>query len=312
MPSAREPRERDDHAQPRDRDAALNLVTPPLAKPIAPGLHVVSTPIGRLRDVTLQALDVLAAADAVLAEDTRKTRRLCDAFGIKTPLERYDDHGGAKARPGIIARLRDGATFALVSDAGTPLVSDPGYKLVKEAAEAGAPVYAAPGPSALLAALAVSGLPTDRFLFAGFAPVKAAQRRLTFAELASVPATLVFYESGPRLAASLADMADVFGDRPAAVARELTKLYEETRRSGLVALAGVYSQEEPPKGEIVVVVGPPAPAGPWDEAAVDAALAGRLETAPLKELAAEIAEAAGWPRRDVYARGLALKARGGA
>jgi 16S rRNA (cytidine1402-2'-O)-methyltransferase len=305
MSSAREPRERGEPAQLRARDAS-----PPQDLPrLDPGLYVVSTPIGRLRDVTLQALDVLAAADAVLAEDTRQTRRLCDAFGIKAKIERYDDHTGAEARPKILARLKEGAALALVSDAGTPLVSDPGYKLVKEAAEAGAAVFAVPGASAVLAALATAGLPTDRFLFAGFLPAKQAGRRAELAELASVPATLVFYETGPRLAAALADMADVLGDRPAAVARELTKLYEETRRAPLGALARAYAEEGGPKGEIVVVVGPPAPATAWDDDAVDAALAARLDSAPLKTLAAEIAEAAGRPRREIYARGLALKER---
>jgi 16S rRNA (cytidine1402-2'-O)-methyltransferase len=302
MSSEREARDEGSEAQP--------LPAAPAPRPLAPGLYVVSTPIGRLRDVTLKALDVLAAADAVLAEDTRQTRRLCDAFGVKAKIERYDDHIGAEARPGIIARLRDGAALALVSDAGTPLVSDPGYKLVKEAAEAGVEVYAIPGASAVLAALTVSGLPSDRFLFAGFLPPKQAARRATLAELAPTPATLIFFETGPRLAESLADMAELLGDRPATVARELTKLHEEARRGTLAGLARDYAGEPAPKGEIVVVIGPPAPAAAWDAAAVDAAIVRRLGASPIKELAAEIAEAAGWPRREVYARALALKERG--
>lgn len=302
MSSEREARDEGSEAQP--------LPAAPAPRPLAPGLYIVATPIGRLRDVTLKALDVLAAADAVLAEDTRQTRRLCDAFGIKARIERYDDHVGAEARPEIVARLQAGAALALVSDAGTPLVSDPGYKLVKEAAEAGVEVFAIPGASAVLAALTVSGLPTDRFLFAGFLPPKPGARKATLAELAPTPATLVFFETGPRLAESLADMAEVLGDRPATVARELTKLHEEARRGTLAGLARDYAEQAPPKGEIVVVIGPPAPAAAWDEAAVDAALEGRLTSAPIKALAAEVAEASGWSRRDVYARALALKDRG--
>jgi 16S rRNA (cytidine1402-2'-O)-methyltransferase len=303
MPSEREPREPPARAQPLNKADAGELL---------PGLYVVATPIGRLRDVTLQALDVLAAADAVLAEDTRRTRRLCDAFGIEARIERYDDHSGAESRPRFLARLKEGAALALVSDAGTPLISDPGYKLVKEAAEAGVAVFAIPGPSAVLAALTVSGLPTDRFLFAGFLPAKQAARRTALAELAPTRATLVVFETGPRLAESLADMAAVLGDRAAVVARELTKLHEETRRDSLAALARAYAEQAPPKGEIVIVIGPPGETPAWDDAAVDAALVPRLENTPLKTLAAEIAEAAGRPRREVYARALALKAaRGG-
>jgi 16S rRNA (cytidine1402-2'-O)-methyltransferase len=272
-------------------------------------LYIVATPIGRLRDVTLEALDVLSSADAILAEDTRSTRRLCDAFGIKARIERYDDHSGAEVRPGILTRLEGGAALALVSDAGTPLVSDPGYKLVREAADRGIEVFAVPGASAVLAALTVSGLPTDRFLFAGFPPPKSAARRTTLAELALVPATLVLFETGPRLAESLADMAAVLGNRPAAVARELTKMHETVRRGPLSELARQYAGEPPPRGEIVVVVGPPQRAAAWDDAAVDAALAPRLGE-PLKTLAAEVAEIAGRPKREVYARALALRGRG--
>lgn len=302
MPSEREPREPPAGAQPLVQAVAGELL---------PGLYIVATPIGRLRDVTLKALDVLAAADAVLAEDTRRTRRLCDAFGIPAKIERYDDHTGAAARPGVIARLKDGAALALVSDAGTPLISDPGYKLVKEAAEAGVAVFAIPGPSALLAALTVSGLPTDRFLFAGFLPAKSGARRAALAELAETRATLVLFETGPRLAESLADMADVLGDRTAVVARELTKLHEETRRDDLAALARAYALEDPPKGEIVVVVAPPGERAAWDDAAVDAALAPRLADTPLKTLAGEVAEASGRSKREIYARALVLKAARG-
>jgi len=298
MSSANEPMERGDAAQPLsiDRQAALS-----------PGLHVVSTPIGRLRDMTLRALDVIAAADVVLVEDTRVTRRLCDAYGLKPRLERYDDHTAPRERPRIVERLKDGAAIALVSDAGTPLVSDPGYKLVRDAIAAGVDVFAVPGASAVLAGLTVAGLPTDRFLFAGFPPAKSAARRAFFAEVAATPATLAFYESGPRLAASLADMAVVFGDRAAVVARELTKFYEEARRGSLSELAAAYKEEGPPRGEIVVLVAPPSPEEAWDDARVDAALSVRLDEGPLKPLAAEIAEASGRPKRDIYARAIALK-----
>ncbi|MGD2132520.1 MAG: 16S rRNA (cytidine(1402)-2'-O)-methyltransferase [Maricaulaceae bacterium] len=272
---------------------------------------MVSTPIGRLRDITLHALDVLAAADIVLCEDTRVTRRLCDAFGINAKLERYDDHTGARARPEILKRLQNGGAVALASDAGTPLVSDPGYKLVKEAAELGVDVFAAPGPSAALAALTVAGLPTDRFLFAGFPPAKSGARDAMLTELAGAPSTLVFFESGPRLAESLAAMAEVFGDRPACVARELTKMHEEARRGTLKTLAAAYAEASPPKGEIVIVVGPPEAEARWDAAAVDAALKARLDASPLKPLATEVADASGWTRREVYARALALKHAGG-
>lgn len=302
MPSPREPMEPGADAQPASTALSIDAEAA-----LAPGLYVVSTPIGRLRDITLRALDVLASADVVLAEDTRVTRRLCDAYGLKPALERYDDHADARDRARILARIAEGASVALVSDAGTPLVSDPGFKLVRAAIEEGLSVIAVPGASAALAALAVAGLPTDRFVFAGFPPAKSGGRRALFEEWTAAPATLVFYETGPRLAASLADMAAVFGDRPAVVARELTKLYEETVPGALPALAARYAADGPPKGEIVVLVAPPKAPAAWDAARVDAALAERLDEGPLKPLAAEIAAAAGWSKRDVYARAVALK-----
>ena len=220
--------------------------------PLAPGLYVVATPIGNLRDITLRALDVMAAADVVLAEDTRVTGKLLSLYGLSAKLERYDEHGAERARPRILAALAQGKRVALVSDAGTPLVSDPGYRLVREAAQEGHPVFAIPGASALLAGLSVAGLPSDRFLFAGFPPPKSAARRTFLEELAGIRATLIFFEGGSRLAASLADMAAVLGDREAVVCRELTKLYEEVRRGTAAELvewatAGV-------KGEICIVV----------------------------------------------------------
>src|SRR6516165_6662231 len=241
--------------------------------PLAPGLYLVATPIGNLRDITLRALDVLSAADLVLAEDTRVGGKLLSAFGLSNKLERYDEHAAERARPKVMATLAEGGRVALVSDAGTPLVSDPGYRLVREAAGAGHRVYPIPGASALLAGLSVAGLPTDRFLFAGFPPPKSAARRSFFEELAGVRATLVFFEGGSRLAASLADMTAVLGDREAVVCRELTKLYETVVRGPLDTLAA-DPQFEAPKGEIVVLVAP-----------------GRIEAAGPAEADAALAEA---------------------
>jgi 16S rRNA (cytidine1402-2'-O)-methyltransferase len=283
------------------------MARPPKINVLEPGLYVVATPIGNLRDITLRALDVLAGADLILAEDTRVAGKLLAAHGLKGRLERYDEHAAARARPKALAALAAGAKVALVSDAGTPLVSDPGYRLVREALAAGFAVHPIPGPSALLAALTVAGLPTDRFLFAGFPPPKAAARRAAFADLAAVRATLIFYEGGPRLAASLADMAAVFGPREAAVARELTKLHETVLRGPLDALAADPRLAEP-KGELVVLVGPGE-----DRAATqgeaDAALAEALTRGGPAEAASEVAKALGLPRRELYARALALKAR---
>lgn len=275
------------------------------AKPLAPGLHIVSTPIGNLRDITLRALDVLAAADRVFAEDTRTAAKLLGAFGLKNRLEAYHDHNGEAARPRVMAALDAGERVALVSEAGTPLISDPGFKLVREAAAAGHAVYAVPGPSAVLAALAVAGLPTDRFLFAGFLPPKSAARRRALEELASVRATLVLFESGPRLADTLRDMAEVLGPREGAVARELTKLYETCVRAPLAELAA-DPRFETVKGEIVVL------AGPGDAAAeavdVDLALREALTRLSPGDAAGEVARALNLPRRDLYKRVLAFKA----
>ena len=225
------------------------------APPLAPGLYVVATPIGNLGDVTLRALAILAAADAILAEDTRVSRTLLARYGIETPLSPYHEHNAAEARPRALRRIAEGQALALISDAGTPLVSDPGYKLVGEALAAGLAVTAAPGASAALAALCVAGLPTDRFFFEGFLPPKSAARRERINALARVPGTLVFYEAPSRLAETLADLATELGSRPAAVARELTKLHEEVRRGTLDALAAHYCAAGAPRGEIVVVVG---------------------------------------------------------
>jgi 16S rRNA (cytidine1402-2'-O)-methyltransferase len=278
---------------------------------LAPGLYLVATPIGNARDITLRALDVLAAADVLAAEDTRNTRRLLEIHGIRRAarsLWPYHDHNGAQQRPRILAALKEGRSVALVSDAGTPMVADPGFPLAREAIAAGHVVTPVPGASALLAALAVSGQPTDRFLFGGFLPPKAAARRRALEELAAIPATLVFYEAPRRVADAIAAMAETLGaDRPAAICRELTKRFEEVRRGALVELAAMLAGEPDPKGEIVVVVGPPLPKE-TREADIDAALRGALAEGTLKDAAAAVAAALGLPRRQVYARALALVA----
>ena len=281
---------------------------PIAAPPLAPGLYLVATPIGNLRDVSLRALEILAAADVIACEDTRVTRKLLSHYGIGTPLTPYHDHNAATARPKLIARLAAGARVALVSDAGTPLVSDPGYRLVRETQAAGHPVTAAPGPSAVLAALSVAGLPTDRFFFEGFLPAKEAARRARIAALARIPATLVFFETGPRLAAVLADLAAGLGDREAAICRELTKLHEEVRRGSLSELARAYQELPEPRGEIVVITAPPPEQQPAGADEVDALLRHALERLSVKDAVDEVAGVSGQPRRDVYRRALALKA----
>lgn len=273
--------------------------------PLEPGLYLVATPIGNLRDITLRALDVLAGCDMLLAEDTRVTAKLLNAYGLSKKMERYDEHSAARSGPRALAVLAEGGRVALVSDAGTPLVSDPGFRLATEAMAAGARVIPIPGPSAALAALSLAGLPTDRFLFAGFPPPKSAARRSFLEELRSVRATLVFFEGGSRLAASLADMAQVLGDRPAAVTRELTKLHETAVRGTLAALAADPALDDP-KGEIVVVVGP-GQVEAATEADAEAALAEALTRLPPGEAASEVARALGVNRRELYRRALALK-----
>lgn len=293
-------------SEPRRKTASPEGGSAGRHKALAKGLHIVSTPIGNLGDITLRALDTLAGADAVVCEDTRVTGRLLKRFNIESPLIAYHDHNAARVRPMLIERLKRGDIVALVSDAGTPLISDPGYRLVSEAAALGIAVTAAPGASAVLAALVLAGLPTDRFLFAGFLPSKAGQRRRVLAELARVPASLIFYEAPPRIAASLADMASVLGDREAAVARELTKLHEEVRRGTLNALAAHYGDAGAPKGELVVVVAPPAKDAPPDAESVDGALRDALASLSVRDAAAAVAAETGLPRRGVYARALAI------
>ncbi|MEL6197577.1 MAG: 16S rRNA (cytidine(1402)-2'-O)-methyltransferase, partial [Pseudomonadota bacterium] len=279
---------------------------------LAPGLYLVATPIGNARDITLRALDVLAAADALAAEDTRETLKLMEMHGIARagrPMIAYHDRNGAAQRPTIARWLEEGRAVAYCSDAGTPLVADPGYRLVEMAAAAGHAVTAIPGPSALLAALSLAALPTDRFMFAGFPPPKKGARRRFFETMAAVPATLVFFESPHRVVESLADMAAVLGpERPAALARELTKRFETVRRDSLGALAEALAAEGAPRGEIVLLAGPPVAAAPGEDV-LEAALEVALETLSTRDAAAEVAAALGLPRKAVYARALALSKR---
>ncbi|WP_298916677.1 16S rRNA (cytidine(1402)-2'-O)-methyltransferase [uncultured Algimonas sp.] len=268
-------------------------------------MYVVATPIGNLRDITLRALDVLRSADRVLAEDTRVTAKLLSAHGIDASVTPYHDHNAAKRTPPLIKALKKGERIALMSDAGTPLVSDPGFRLVRAASEAGIDVFPLPGPSAVLAALVKSGLPTDRFFFAGFLPPRQVARQREIEGLRNVPGTLVLFETGPRVESCLRDLAAGLGDREASLCRELTKTYEEARRGRLSELAdNVVS--DPPKGEIVLVIHGPETQR-WDGEVVRDALRDRLETMRLKAACAEIAEVSGWSKRELYALGLSLK-----
>ncbi len=270
------------------------------------GLVIVATPIGNASDISLRALAVLKGADAILCEDTRVSAKLLARHNIRRPLVAYHEHNAERMRPKILGRLRRGESLALISDAGTPLVSDPGYKLVQAAIADGLPLTALPGPSAALAALVLSGQPPDRFFFAGFLPVRSAQRRQALGELAAIPGTLILYEAANRLPAALADMLAVLGPRPAAVARELTKLFEEVRRGDLGSLAAHYAAG-PPRGEVVVVIGPPLAEKPADASALDKALAEALTSMSLRDAVDRVAAATGEPRRTVYVRALALE-----
>ena len=274
---------------------------------LKPGLYVTATPIGNLGDITYRAVKALKAADLILCEDTRQTAKLCAAYGIETPLAPYHDHNAERVWPGVIKKLQDGARICLVSDAGTPLIADPGYRLVREARDAGAGVYPLPGPSAALAALSAAGAPSDRFCFAGFPPPKKAARQAMFEGLKAIDAVLIFYETAPRLAASLTAMGDVFGPRRAVVARELTKMYETFREGTLSELAGHY-RTEPTKGEIVVLVYPPE-AQPLSPTALDDFLAEALTDMTVKDAASAAAEAFGVKRGAAYARALEIKKR---
>jgi 16S rRNA (cytidine1402-2'-O)-methyltransferase len=281
------------------------LETATKAADAAPGLYLVATPIGNLGDVTLRALELLAGANVIACEDTRVTRKLTERYGITTPLTSYHEHNAAEARPKLLARLADGQAVALVSDAGTPLISDPGYKLVRAACEAGHAVTALPGASAVLTALSVAGLPTDHFFFEGFLPPRQGARQKRIAALANVPATLVLFESGPRIAAALADLAATLGTRAAAICRELTKLHEEVKRSDLVTLAHEYSTGAETRGEFVIVVAPP-PDGSETADNIDDLLRQALTRVSVKDAVGEVALATGRPRREVYQRALVL------
>ena len=273
------------------------------AASIAPGLHVVATPIGNLKDISFRALETLAAADHVIAEDTRTTKVLLSHYGVSTPLTAYHEHNARLVRPHLLARLATGAKLALVSDAGTPLVSDPGYKLVQEAIAQGVHVTAVPGASAILAALIVAGLPTDRFFFEGFLPHKSAARRARLTKLAQVPGTLVFFESPRRLVETLVDCAAVLGPRPAAVARELTKFYESVKRGALTDLAHSLAQEEQLRGEIVLLIAPPEEGALiLAEADLDAKISAALAMHSARDAADIVAAATGHTRRHIYAR----------
>lgn len=279
------------------------------APPLASGLYLVATPIGNLRDITLRALDVLRGADHIFAEDTRQTAKLLTAYNITARLTAYHDHNTAKRIPDILKKLDSGASIALVSDAGTPLVSDPGYKLAREVAAAGHKIFPIPGASAALAGLLTSALPSDKFLFAGFLPPKSSARQTALSHIESVPATLIFFEAGSRIEKTLKDMLTVFGDRPAALARELTKKFEETRR-GLISELIDGVRHDPPRGEIVLIIGSPNNSKTWDNAQIEAALLPLLRSEGVKRAANLIAAQSGKPKREIYAKAQALKEAG--
>jgi len=290
-----------------EQSQASDGLAPRKPPPLAPGLHIVATPIGNLRDITFRAIDVLRGADLIACEDTRVFAKLASHYGISVPTVAYSDATQDLAEPRIVRALAAGKRVALVSDAGMPLISDPGYRLVQAAIAGGHAVTSAPGPSAVPMALALSGLPTDRFYFGGFLPAREGDRRRTIGAAAAMPATLVFFEAPHRLPESLVDLADLLGARPAAVARELTKLFEEVRRAPLTELAAHYAAHPDVKGEIVIVIGPPGEDQAPDRAVLDAALRTAMAGASIKDAASEVAARFGLKRRDVYARALELK-----
>ncbi len=272
---------------------------------LEPGLYIVATPIGNLGDLSPRAANILAMADVIAVEDSRVTAGLLRHIGVKRPMQPYHDHNAEHVRPGLIARMATQAV-ALVSDAGTPLISDPGYKLVRDARAAGHMVVTIPGPCAAIAALTLAGLPTDRFLFLGFLPTKEKARADAIAEIAAIRATLVLYESGPRLSATLTALARGLGDREAAVTREITKKFEEAVTGTLSTLAERYA-EGGPRGEIAIVVAPPGEAPPASDQDADAALAEALTRLPVGRAASEVARALGLDRKALYTRALAMK-----
>jgi 16S rRNA (cytidine1402-2'-O)-methyltransferase len=291
--------------EPRERTYTMGGHVFPAPKAAA-GLHLVATPIGNLGDITLRALETLAGVDVIVCEDTRISRRLTERYGIAAELTPYHEHNAATARPKILARLAEGAAIALVSDAGTPLISDPGFKLVREACAAGHAVTALPGPSSVLTALSVAALPTDRFFFEGFLPAKEGARRARLSELARIDATLVLFESGNRVQATLGDMTGIMGTREAAICRELTKLHEEVTRGSLAELAGEAATLET-RGEFVLVIGPPAADTQMlTDEALDNLLRDQLKRLSVRDAVAHAVELSGRPRREVYARTLEL------
>ncbi len=279
---------------------------PPVQKP-GPGLYIIAMPIGNARDITLRALEVLAGADLILCEDTRVTGKLFAYHQIKNKLLSYHEHNAQRMRPQIMKRLKGGESVAMVSDAGTPLISDPGYRLVEACIEENVQFTTLPGASSVLSALVLSGLPTDRFFFHGFLPSKTGQRRTALSGIKNVPGSLVFLESAKRLATSLRDMNEVLGNRPCAVTRELTKLYEEVRRGPLAELANHYAEKGPPKGEVTLVVGPPIAEAPPDGDALDAIILAALGSGTVKTVSADIAKQTGLPKREIYNRAIDLK-----
>jgi 16S rRNA (cytidine1402-2'-O)-methyltransferase len=287
-----------------DRTFSVGVHVLPSHK-VAPGLYLVATPIGNLGDITLRALETLAGVDIIACEDTRITRRLTERYGISAELKPYHEHNAALARPKILERLAQGASIALVSDAGTPLISDPGFKLVREVCAAGHAVIALPGPSSVLAALSVAALPTDRFFFEGFLPSKEIARRARLTELARIEATLVMFESGSRVQDTLADLAAIMGDRSAAICREMTKLHEDIRRAPISELAQAAETLET-RGEFVLVIAPPADKAAMEEDEVDQLLRERLAHDSVKDAVAHAVELSGRPRREIYARALEL------
>jgi 16S rRNA (cytidine1402-2'-O)-methyltransferase len=290
----------------RKQPPSTEVVTEGAADALAPALYLVATPIGNARDITLRALAVLNEVETIACEDTRVTSRLLAIHGIRKPLVPCHDHNERTLAAQLVARIKAGAAIAFVSDAGTPLISDPGFRLVQVCIEEGVAIVPVPGPSAVMAALSVAGLPCERFFFAGFLPPRQAARLKAIAALATLPATLVVMEAPHRLAATLADLAQVLGDRPAAVTRELTKLFEEVRRGTLPELAAAAAAGPPPKGELTLVIGFAAAAAATDQAAIDRMLAEALVDSSPRAAATAVALSLGLPRRPLYARANAL------
>jgi len=273
------------------------------------GLYVVATPIGNLADITLRALEVLKGVDKIACEDTRVTKRLLSRYGIGTYMISYHDHNAESVRISLIEEIRGGAALALVSDAGMPTISDPGYKLIRGCIESDLQVKVVPGASAGICGLVVSGLPTDRFLFQGYLSSRSSQRRTTLREISTVPASLIFYESAKRLPGSLMDMLTELGDRPATVVRELTKLYEEVRRSTLSELAAHYAEDAKTRGEVVVVVGPAQAVKSFNDMELEVVLAERLNYLSLRDAVAEVAAITKQPRKQIYQIAIHLQSR---